>query len=416
MPSTQTSNQPRASIRLHGAPALWRVDSGAPMPSGRFVALVPGGEAPLVQLSLPAGLKGDAREKVALRQAQDRLGARPGSLIIRPARLGSKPDEWRAAIVADAALVAGWRRQVAGGRCRAILPDYLGLPAAPDLWTVELAETAGQGVAPMVRVRLGTDDGFSAEPPLAAMMLSRARAEVQARSRPAPLAVLRLGPQDAALDAALDGLVVARSERALPEKLARPRLLGHGEMALDLATDPALAAARLGARLRGLRLPAAMLLLGLIGWLGGEWAETARLNAHADAIEAANLEVVRRDFVPSGPILDIEAQVSREIARRREGLAPLANGDAPLTRLRRAAEVIAEAADADPNGGPMLNAVSWRADADVQIAITLGDFAALDSLMDDLRAAGLSARVGQSAAEPGGGVGAEITIDGGATP
>lgn len=414
MPPTQTSKAPKARNRLHGAPALWRMDAGRPMPAAPFVALVPGSEAPLVQLSLPAGLKRDAREKVALRQAQDRLGARPGSLIIRPARLGSKPDEWRAVIVADSGLVAGWRAQVAGARCRAILPDYLGLPASPELWTVELAEAVGQGGAAMVRVRLGTVDGFSAEPALAAMMLRRARAEVQARSRPAPLAVLRLGPSEATLDDALDGLEIAHGESALPGKVSRPRLLGHGELALDLATDPALAAARLAARLQALRLPAAMLILGLFGWLGGEWAETARLNAHADAIETANLEVVRRDFVPSGPILDIEAQVSREIARRREGLAPLDDGETPLARLRRAAEVIAEALDADPTQAPLLNTVIWRADADMQIALTLADFAALDALMDDLRAAGLSARVGQSAAEAGGRVGAEITIGGGA--
>lgn len=401
---------PRALRRA--PPALWHAGSGAPMPAGRFVALVPGAQAPLLHLSLPPALRGAAREKVALRQAQDRLGARPGALLVRPARLGGESDGWNAVLVAESAQIDHWRKLVAGGRCRAILPDYLALPAAPGLWAIELTQTPG---AAMVRARLGLADGFSAEPPLAAVMLARARAEAQARGQ-APRAVLRLGAADQSIDAALEGVVTAASPASLPAGLARPQVLGHGEMALDLGTDPAAAARVLAARLRAAMLPAALALAGLIGWAGGEWAETARLNAHADAIQATSLEAVRRDFLPSGPILDITAQVSREVERRRAGAAPEPDSEAPLARLRRAAEVIAtppagagdDAGDAE--SAALLQTIAWQPGAGLQIELVLADFAQLDALVADLRAAGLAAQVGQSAAEAGGRVAASIVI------
>lgn len=416
MPPDLLSKAPLPRALGRAPPALWRLGSGAPLPAGRFVALVPGAEAPLLQLSLPLALKGAAREKVALRQAQDRLGAGPGALLMRPARLTGEADGWSAVLVVENARIAGWRAQLAratrggrDGRCRAILPDYLALPAAPDLWTIELDTVPGRDGAAMVRARLGPGDGFSAEPALAALMLTRARAQGQGRG---PRAVLRLGPKLAALDAALEGLPLVDSLAALPRGLARPLVLGHGELALDLATDPEAQAQALASRLRALRLPAALALAGLAGWAGGEWAETARLNAQADALEAANIEMVRRDFLPSGPILDIPAQVNREIERRRAGAAPETGGDTPLARLRRAAGVIAPAPDDEGGGDPAatLQAVSWQAGTGMQLELVLADFAALDTLIADLRAAGLAAQVGQSAAEAGGRVAASIVI------
>lgn len=414
MPPTLSSKAPLTRVLGRAPPALWRLDSGAPMPSGRFVALVPGSEAPLVQLSLPAALKGSAREKVALRQAQDRLGARPGTLLFRPARLTTQPDDWHAVLIADTTRVAQWRAKVAGGHCSAILPDYLALPAAPELWTIELVEPASTEDSALVRARLGPADGFSAEPELAALMLARARADAQTRGR-LPRAVLRLGAAAPAIDAALEGLEVARTPESLPRGVARPQVLGHGEPALDLATDPEAAARALAARLRALRLPAALLLAGGIGWAGGEWAETVRMNAHADAIEAATLDAVRRDILPSGPILDIEAQVMREIERRGEGAAPMTNSQTPLARLRSAAEVITEVADhgdgaegGDPDA--LLQSVTWQSGGALQLELTLVDFAALDALVGALRAAGLAAQVGQSAAEADGRVVAGIVI------
>ncbi|MCC5986829.1 MAG: hypothetical protein JJT95_04050 [Pararhodobacter sp.] len=418
MPPDLLSKAPLPRALRRAPPALWRLGSGAALPAGPFVALVPGAEAPLLQLSLPPALKGAAREKVALRQAQDRLGAGPGALLMRPARLMGEADGWSAVLVAENARITGWRAQLAqatrggrGGRCRAILPDYLALPAAPDLWTIKLDTAPGKEGAAMVRARLGPGDGFSAEPALAALMLARARAQAQGRG---PRAVLRLGPKLAVLDAALEGLPLADSPAALPRGLVRPLVLGHGELALDLATDPAAEAQTLAARLRALRLPAALALAGLAGWAGGEWAETARLNSQADAMEAANIEMVRRDFLPSGPILDIPAQVSREIERRRAGAAPETESDTPLARLRRAAGVIALDPEDEEGGASdsaaMLQAVSWQAGSGLQLELVLADFAALDTLIADLRAAGLVAQVGQSAAEAGGRVAASIVI------
>ena len=81
--------------------AFWRIGDGAP-PAGPFVALAPGADAPLLTLTLPATLKGPAREDVARRQIRDRLG--PG-LDLRP--LGA--EGWTRAAVAHRADVLRWR-------------------------------------------------------------------------------------------------------------------------------------------------------------------------------------------------------------------------------------------------------------------------------------------------------------------
>src|SRR6056297_2220059 len=158
----------RRSAPAASALAIHAAGSAAAMPGRPFVATVPGADAPLLPLDLPPGLTGVARERVARRQLRD-AGCGAG-LDLRPARLGAGRETWARMLVCEGTLRADWAAHVApaGRRCRAVLPDYLALPAAPGLWVIELDE------AGMVRARLGPEDGFAAESDLARALLEEA--------------------------------------------------------------------------------------------------------------------------------------------------------------------------------------------------------------------------------------------------
>ena len=284
-----------------GPPEAWRLGDGAP-PTGSFVTLVPGTDAPLLALVLPATLKGPAREEVARRQVRDRLGA---GFDLRP--LGG--EGWTRAAVALRSAVLRWRGSLgtAAPRCRAILPDYLMLPAAPGLWSVA---SDRDGIA----ARLGPGDGFSAEPGLGLRMLAQALAEARTAGT-MPRAVLRIGA-DAAADALFDGVPLAHAAAELPQGMV-PLVLGHGELSADFARDPRADAAGIEARLRRALWPAVLVLLGALGWAAAQGLATRQDRARAVAVAAETLAAVRRDLLPDGPILDLRVQVTREIDRRR---------------------------------------------------------------------------------------------------
>ncbi|MCL4189287.1 MAG: hypothetical protein KJZ85_16935 [Rhodobacteraceae bacterium] len=383
---------PAAAGEGHG----WHpLGAGLPLPRGPFVALVPGAEAPLLPVDLPAGLRGPAREAVARRALCDRLDRDAASLDLRPARLGGATDEWSALLVTDRAAAGRWRAEVApaGRRCQAILPDYLALPAAPGVWTV--AASAGA-----VAVRLGPSDGFAAEPALVAAAL----AEAFARG-PAPAAVLRLGPAEPAVDAVLTlqpGLVVAGSAAALPAGVAPPRMLVHGERALDLARDPLAEAGRLAARLRRYAAALVMAAAGLGAWAAAEEIAARRDLAAAAARQAALADLVRRDFVPAGPILDVTLQVTRELERRRRAAAA-APALAPLALLRAAGGVL-EAS------GVVLTSATLRGDGSIALDVEAAAFAELEAFAGALLAAGLAADVERLSAEAGGQVNGTVAV------
>jgi len=382
---------------------LWHpLGAGRPLPGRPFVALVPGAEAPLLALDLPAGLRGAAREAVARRALADRLDRDPATLDLAPARLAGAAENWSALLLAAPGAAARWRAEVApaGRRCLAVLPDYLALPAAPGLWTV----AAGAGA---VAVRLGPGDGFAAEPELAARALALAFA-----AGPAPAAVLRLGPAEAAVDAVLalqPGLAIALSPRALPAGPAPPRILAHGERALDLRRDPAAEVATLAAGLRRQGAALVVALLGLAAWAAAEEVATRRDLARAAARRAEVVDLVRRDFIPAGPILDVTLQVTRELDRRRAAAAA-APARAPLERLRAAGAVITGAP------GVTLTAATLRGDGSVALDVEATAFADLEALAGALLAAGLAAEVERLSAEAGGQVRGTVTLAAGGAP
>lgn len=386
-PTTQTKAQTARAPAL----ALWRMGVGAP-PAGPFVALVPGGAAPLLTVSLPDTLRGPARLDVARRQVLDRLGGKAQDLDIRAAPLGDAAT-WARVAVADRAQVLRWRSSMGAdaARCRGLLPDYAALPTAPGLWT--LAHEDG-----VLRVRLGPADGFSAEADLAAAMLARALDQ-------RPRAVLWLGPRDAALEAVLGNLPVHRSTDELPADL-RPASLGHGELALNFARDPQADARSLAGGVRRLLWPAVLCVLGAAAWSGAQVLATRADLAVAAQVQAQIEAAAQRDLLGAAPIVDLRLQVARAIDQHRRPAGAAAAPVTVLDLLRRGALVLSD-------GGLTVQSISLGAGADgVQMDVVAPDFHALDTAQEDLAQAGLQADVLQSAIAPQGGVTARVVISG----
>ncbi|WP_294606254.1 type II secretion system protein GspL [uncultured Roseovarius sp.] len=369
--------------------------SNGDFPGEPFVALVPGTAAPLVRLALPQALKGQARERVAMRQLRDAYGGSDDGLDLRPARLGRAGDGWQQVLVTDADERRGWARAVApaGALCQAVLPDYLALPAAPNLWVIE-----ARGA--QVRARLGPEDGFSGEADLALALLKEA-----ALTEP-PRAVLRLGDGAPAIDAFLatkDWALCHNVQELADHDIAPPQTFGQGEPGLDLARDPGAERAEMRRTLNRLRLPVGLAVLGLLAWSVATVIETRDLRDQSLAYRKNAERILRDVMIPTGPILDIRAQVSQRIDRARTARS---EGDAearPLDMLRRAGAVLA-----DHDG--TITRVSYQPGAGLVIDLQLEDFAALDALVAALRTAGVEPRVAQSVTREGAGIEAVLAM------
>lgn len=355
-----------------------------PGPDGRFavpgaageILLVPGTAAPLLPVDLPAALRGRVREQVAWRQLKDLAGLTPALQEMRPYG-GSAAETWGRVLVVDSAQMREWRQQ-AGSVCRALLPDYLALPAAADLWVV--VNDGGN-----VRVRQGLTDGFSAEADLALLLLQRALVDTGT----VPRAVLFL-------EGELSGLAEVLSAKRIPvlhdmSKLAalgvsRPTVLSHGELAADLRIDAQAARARLRRRILPWRWPilAGLLAAGL--WAAGQEREISRINQQTAELRRETDTLVRDHFLPTGPLLDVRAQVSRALATRQAEVAASAGRVSPLLLLGQVSDVIA-ASPAD------LRQISYQQDGGLEMELWLTDFATVDRLVGALVVVGVAATV-----------------------
>ncbi|SFE41034.1 type II secretion system protein GspL [Roseivivax sediminis] len=369
------------------------IEAGPP-PHGRHVALVPGAEAPLLTLDLPAKLTGSAREEVARRQLRDRIGAEGERVELRPYALPRSRTPWRRAVVADRACLSDWRRR-AGPGCRAVLPDYLALPAAEGLWTVAVEAEA-------VRARLGPGDGFSAETPLACGMLTRALADDR------PRAILAPGEVPdwlTAFAAAADIPLVTEAAALGALGIGAPGILANGEMALDLRADPQAARAALRGAILPWRWPLLAGALAAAIFAAAEMLRQRALEAEIASVRTATMEVVRESFVPSGPILDVRVQVARALDARTAAASGAAARPDPVALLQRAASVIADT-------GVVTQEVRYLPSEGLRLAVTLGDFAAADALVAALGEAGLAADLAEARVSDGrSGVRAEIRVE-----
>jgi len=370
---------------------------GRGKPMAGHVALVPGGDVPMLALQLPPGLQGNAREQVAWRQLQDQLGLTQDTAEMRPYSGADTAIGWTKVLVAATDHMQRWRGMLDPG-CRALLPDYLALPAAEDLWVLALREGA-------VQARLGLLDGFSAEAELADLMLTQMLADEIVEN---PRAVLLLegtlpGLEELLVNHDID--LVRKSEALAELDIKAPVVLGHGELAADLRID----ARAVRRQLRRQLLPwAAALLAGglMLGiWAAGEGLKIRQMQRDRIALQSNIEALVRRYFVPTGPLLDVRLQVSRALAAQQAEVAAGAGRVSPLLLIGQVADVIA-AADVQPE------LLHYSQIEGLVLELRLADFAALDQVMATLESAGIAAesRGARVAEDSAGGVRAELHL------
>jgi general secretion pathway protein L len=348
---------------------------------------VPGSEAPVLPIDLPSGLTGAARERVAERQLVEALSLPPARFEMHPfATKGEKV--WTRTVLVDPAKAEGWRKDL--GRAVGVLPDYLGLPAAPGLWAIEQ-----QGAR--VIARLGPADGFSAEMDLALAQL---------RQAPPPKAILRLGPLDAALEQMLQALQVPvlSDLKGLKKVGLVPLKWADSIGGLDLGAPPSAAVDRIRAGLRRWRLGALAASVAAAAWLGMLWTQTHQAS---DAAELANSRIetlVRAHFVPAGPILDVRAQVSAALETALEPDVIEQTGVAPLAQLQIAAETLTR------DGARVLSAL-YLPGSGLETAVATDTFAVLDEIVIGLLDADFLVEQLESRSEQAGGVVSRLRLE-----
>jgi len=372
--------------RLKGTPVLWRLGDTAP--NGPHVAVVPGTQVPLLPLALPDRLRGMARERVAARQLVEQLSLPADGFEMHP-YTGKGAKLWSAALIADAAAASAWRKALRPG-CIALLPDYLTLPTAPGVWSIEVK-------GGLVAARLGPEDGFAAEPDLALAMLAEA---------PLPKAVLRLGTAEAALDAWL-----ATLKAPIHTDVAGLKKAGYSPLrwldatgGVDLKDPPSALYDRLRAKIMRWRVPVVFAVLALGIWMATMALETRRYRAESNRDQARMTALVREHFVTSGPILDVRAQVSAAMAEATDSVQTEAAVLPPLTQFQIAAPALTTET-------ARLISASFRSDTGLVTTVEASDFAALDQLVAALQGAGFLVQQLDSRAQQSGGVVARLRLD-----
>lgn len=413
---------------------------GKTAPPAHAVVTVPGSQIPLLHLELPPGLRGQAREQVARRQLADRTGLSPDSLGLRPfvlqapsgqktakssAGTQNRGQHWAQVLVGD----SQYLQELQALSCRAVLPDYLTLPTTAGLWTLALEQVtpAGEETAtaprPLLLARLGPEDGFSAQPAIAMALLRQALEHPHSQEtglatpQAIPRAILWTGPAATPVLAEVEALARAHDIALIhsPDEvsalgLAPPQVLAHGELACDLRHNPMAARAQMAAAVLPWRWP---LLAGCIAaalWAAGELVQISRLEAEITTQERRNQALVKRHFVPEGPVLDARRQVSRVLSALRQNSAATKGQGDPLALTARLAEVVT-AGGSGADLRPEL--LRYRATEGLLLALRLKDFAAVDQLLADLRQAGLNSTLTDSRVnEAESGVRAEFVITG----
>ncbi len=342
------------------------------------VVLVPGAAAPILPLDLPDGLRGSAREKISQRVLQDQVGLTPENVEFRPFDIGASRSDWTHVIAANTEDIKSWRA-AAGTACRAVLPDYLALPAAADIWTLSFADG-------ILSARLGLEDGFSSEPDLAILQLK------SALGRNAPKAVLPLTPLPPAVKALIsqsDMVTLASTKDATRHQLPVPKVLGHGEERFDLRKDPRAARARLRRNVLPWAWPLAFGLVAAALWSAALWLEADKLRQAAQNNREEALGITREVFVPSGPILDIRAQTMSALSDLQSRASAQRQKTSPL-------DLFAQAIGVTGQQGSILDEMRYDAASGLVANLRLQDFASLDQLVLALGQAGLIATVVRS--------------------
>ena len=345
-----------------------------PPARGGYVIVVPGQSAPIQKFDLPVGVKGSARRAIARRQLADRVGPAANAVELIPIGGAS----WDIAIVCDRALLHGWcdAEAAKSRRCQAVLPDMLALPAAENFLVL-------QSDNKNLVARAGLYDGFSAPLNLAPVMLRKLIDEND---------LINLNH----VDALPDDIRAVVAESGLPFA----PLPGTGVQPLVDLRDALHARTAPGQLLWGGAAALALLAFGL--WAGSVLIEIRMLNRDVAATRAATTELLREGLIPSGPILDVRQQVNQVIkAQTATGQGENASTVALLSR----ATVALFGTGVDVGAITLDNAKNG-----LTIDIVAADFAAVESLLQTFRNAGLGAQAGDLRNRTDGGVTARLMV------
>lgn len=363
---------------------VWSLSDPQDPPRGPYIASLPGERAPLYRLDLPDSLRETARQQVARSELESVLQRGIEGLEFRVGQLGGQG----AAVVVDHALAVDARTRLNGRHPpRALLPDYLTLPALPDAWVIHVED--GRVIA-----RLGPKDGFAAPLPAALLQLGTAL-----RGSDLPTRVHVTGPVPPGLSALLTAHDLTPSTEPVD-----PWAPGPDELAFNLLRDPAADLREMRQVVRRWRVPMVAMFAGLAALAAALWIETGSLRERAQTIRAASVQVARAAFIPNGPILDLRQQVGRVIAARQEASA--------RTERTGAVDLVFFASEVLTNRAVPVSQLQVTRRGAVRLDVSLPDFAALESLVAELNGPAARARVVTSAVNPQSGVTAELELTG----
>ncbi|MEP3300197.1 MAG: type II secretion system protein GspL, partial [Pseudoruegeria sp.] len=268
-----------------GKRRFYRFGQDTDVPTEPFVALVPGHAAPLVHLTLPDGIKGRARDRIARLQITDSLGQGEDRLVMRPFMPTGVKHNWQRLCLTDRGRLSDWRTTAEGwgDRCEALLPDYLSLPAAADVWSLSIDGA-------MLVARLGLQDGFSAETALAEQLLLRALATEPPKAIYADTPL----PPDLLAETEIKNIPVLSDPAAfLPLGLGPLETLSQGELSLDLAKDPEDAEDQIRRQLIPWIAPVALLTLAALLWAVSTIIDVRRITEATAQLNATTRQEIR---------------------------------------------------------------------------------------------------------------------------
>jgi general secretion pathway protein L len=356
---------------------------------GRFVALAPGALAPLFRLDLPRGVSGAARLRVARRQLVDRLGPAAEALEIHPLPPADGSGQWNRLVAVARDTAERWRAEPAARhrRCVSLVPDYLAVPTAPGLAVVDCRD----GV---LRVRVGINDGFTAPSAVAVPLLRAALAKEHID------AVLLLGDLPAGIAEAVSaaGVQIFGTVEELGPSVAWP--LSTGRSGLDLRQGEGSASEQL---LGVWLLPLNVAIIALLVWSAGVLVETRRIEAQIRQVGDRTTETLREGLIPTGPILDIRAQVTRSLA---EAIGGGANDPASLSVM----DILHRAAKVAVQHHAEVRSVSQEAGDTLALTVVMADFEGVEALVSAFADTGLEARTQTARTLDAGGVESRISV------
>jgi general secretion pathway protein L len=243
-------------------------------------------------------------------------------------------------------------------------------------------------------VRVGINDGFTAPSAVAVPLLRAALATEHID------AVLLLGDLPAGIAEAVSaaGVQIFGTVEELGPSVAWP--LSTGRSGLDLRQGEGSASEQL---LGVWLLPLNVAIMALLVWSAGVLVETRRIEAQIGQVGDRTTETLREGLIPTGPILDIRAQVTRSLA---EAIGGGANDPASLSVM----DILHRAAKVAVQHHAEVRSVSQEAGDTLALTVVMADFEGVEALVSAFADTGLEARTQTARTLDAGGVESRISV------